>query len=88
MVENTEMGDAPVNPSRRGSYMAANAQLRKIFEQCVKDGDRKLFYIRGDKLLGTDGQGTVDRVHPSDLGFMRMADVMEPILKRALRAGN
>ena len=88
LVENTEMGDAPVNPSRRGSYKAANAILRKIFEQCVKDGDRKLFYIRGDKLLGTDGQGTVDRVHPSDLGFMRMADAMEPILKRALRAGN
>lgn len=87
LVENTEMGDAPVNPSRQGGYSAANAILRKIFEQCVKDGDRKLFYIRGDKLLGTDGEGTVDRVHPSDLGFMRMADVMEPVLKRALRAG-
>ena len=87
LVENTEMGDAPVNPSRRGGYSAANAILRTIYEQRVKDGDRKLFYIRGNKLLGTDGQGTVDRVHPSDLGFMRMADVMEPILKRALQAG-
>lgn len=87
LVENTEMGDAPVNPSRRGGYAAANAILRNIFEQRVKAGDRKLFYIRGDKLLGTDGQGTVDRVHPSDLGFMRMADVMEPILKGALRGG-
>ncbi len=87
LVENTEMGDAPVNPSRREGYSASNAILRKIFEERVKAGDRKLFYIRGDKLLGTDGQGTVDRVHPSDLGFMRMADVMEPVLKRALRAG-
>jgi len=87
LVENTEMGDAPVNPSRRGGYSAANAILRMIYEQRVKAGDRKLFYIRGNKLLGTDGQGTVDRVHPSDLGFMRMTDVMEPILKRALRAG-
>lgn len=81
------MGDAPVNPSRRGGYSASNAALRKIFEQRIKDGDRKLFYIRGDKLLGADGQGTVDRVHPSDLGFMRMADVMEPFLKRALKRG-
>ena len=87
LVENTEMGDAPVNPSRREGYSASNAILRKIFEERVKAGDRNLFYIRGDKLLGTDGQGTVDRVHPSDLGFMRMADVMEPVLKRALRAG-
>ncbi len=87
LVENTEMGDAPVNPSRRNGYSASNAVLRKIFEQRVKAGDKKLFYIRGDKLLGTDGEGTVDRVHPSDLGFMRMANEMEPILRRALRAG-
>jgi hypothetical protein len=86
LVENTEMGDAPVNPSRRGGYAKANAALRQIFEDRVKAGDRKLFYIRGEKLLGADGQGTVDRVHPTDLGFMRMADEMEPILKRALRA--
>ena len=86
LVENTEMGDAPVNPSRRGGYAKSNAALRAIFEQRVKAGDRKLFYIRGEKLLGDDGQGTVDRVHPTDLGFMRMADEMEPVLKRALRA--
>ena len=85
LVENTEAGDAPVVPTRRG-YAKSNAELRKIFDQRVKAGDRKLFYIRGERLLGDDGQGTVDRVHPSDLGFMRMADEMEPVLKRALRA--
>jgi len=85
LVENTEMGDAPVNPSRRG-YARANAELHRIFVQRVKAGDKKLFYIRGDKLLGEDGEGTVDRVHPTDLGFMRMADAMEPVLRRALRA--
>jgi hypothetical protein len=87
LVENTEMGDAPVNPSRRGGYSRSNEILHTIYKKNVRDGDKKLFYIRGDKLLGTDGQGTVDRVHPSDLGFMRMADTMEPVLKRALKAG-
>lgn len=86
LVENTEMGDAPVNPSRRGGYAKSNAALRAIFEQRIQAGDRKLFYIRGDKLLGDDGQGTVDRVHPTDLGFMRMADAMAPEVKRASRA--
>ena len=86
LVEHIEVGDAQVVPSRRGGYAKSNAELRRIFEQRVKAGDRKLFYIRGDKLLGDDGQGTVDRVHPTDLGFMRMADVMEPVLKRAVRA--
>ena len=86
LIENTEMGDAPVNPSRRGGYSRSNAELRKIFDQRVKAGDKKIFYIPGDKLLGDDGQGTVDRVHPTDLGFMRMSDEIEPVLKRALRA--
>ena len=86
LVEHIELGDAPVVPSRRGGYAKSNSELRQIFQQRVKAGDRKLFYIRGDKLLGDDGQGTVDRVHPTDLGFMRMADGMEPVLKRALRA--
>lgn len=86
LIENTEMGDAPVNPSRRGGYSKSNAALREIFEARVKAGDRKLFYVRGAKLLGEDGEGTVDRVHPNDLGFMRMADAIEPTLKRALRA--
>ena len=75
-----------MTPSRRPGYVKSNAELQKIFEQRVKAGDRKLFYVRGEKLLGDDGQGTVDRVHPTDLGFMRMSDEIEPVLKRALRA--
>lgn len=86
LVENVEMGDSLVVPSRRTGYSLSNAELHAIFEIRVKAGDRKLYYLRGDKLLGEDGQGTVDRVHPTDLGFMRMADGMEPVLKRALRA--
>ncbi len=86
LIENTEMGDALVNPSRRGGYSRSNAELKKLFDHRVKAGDKKIFYIPGGKLLGDDGQGTVDRVHPTDLGFMRMADVIEPVLKRALRA--
>jgi lysophospholipase L1-like esterase len=85
MVENTEMGDAPTNPTRRNGYTAANLELRKIYEQRIKEGDRKLYYIHGDKLLGTDGEGTVDRVHPTDLGFMRMIKIIEPVVKRALK---
>ena len=86
LIEHIDLGDAPVNPSRRPGYVASNKELRKIYEQRIKGGDRKIYYVRGEKLLGTDGQGTVDRVHPSDLGFMRMTAVIEPVLKRALRA--
>ena len=32
------------------------------------------------------GEGTVDGTHPTDLGFLRMADAIEPTLRRALKA--
>jgi len=32
-------------------------------------------------LLGTDNEGTVDSSHPTDLGFWRQADAMEPVLR-------
>jgi hypothetical protein len=35
-------------------------------------------------LLGSDFEGTTDGSHPNDLGFLRQADVMEPILRAAL----
>jgi len=85
LVENLEVGDAQVTPSRRSSYAQSNRELRHIFEQCRRAGDHNLFYIPGSHLLGDDGEGTVDRVHPSDLGFLRMAQEMEPPLRRALR---
>ena len=86
LVENVEAGDAPVNPGRRAGYSVANANLHHLFETRVRAGDHRLYYVYGDKLLGEDGQGTVDRIHPTDLGFMRLADGLEPVLRRALRA--
>ena len=44
----------------------------------------KLFYIAGDHLYGDDAEGAPDGSHASDLGFMRQADVFEPVLRDAL----
>ena len=43
-----------------------------------------LHYLRGDKLIGDDGEGTVDGSHPTDLGFMRQADAFAGALKPLL----
>jgi len=43
-----------------------------------------VLYLPCGNLLGHDEEATVDGTHPTDLGFMRMADAMEPILRQAL----
>lgn len=47
----------------------------------LKAGIERLTYIEGERLLGNDGEGAVDGSHPTDLGFMRMADAFEPVLR-------
>jgi lysophospholipase L1-like esterase len=41
--------------------------------------------VRCDDLYGHDGEATVDGVHPTDVGFMRMAAVLEPAIRKALK---
>ena len=41
--------------------------------------------MRGENLLGDYGrEATVDGVHATDLGFVLMADAMEPVLRTLL----
>ncbi len=47
-------------------------------------GDFRLAWIDGAMLLGTDGEGTVDGVHPNDLGMMRQAQAMFPVVRRSV----
>jgi hypothetical protein len=50
----------------------------------LADGVTGLHYIAGDELYGTDGDGATDGSHASDLGFMRQADVFDPVLRKAM----
>ena len=61
---------------------ANHAALRTAFASVPQAG---MHYVEGDGLLGDDGEGTVDGSHPDDLGFMRLADALEPVLRRALQ---
>ena len=62
----------------------ANASLRRIYETRRKNGDTHITLVPSAPLLGDDGDGTVDDSHPTELGFARMADGLEPHLRRLL----
>lgn len=61
-----------------------NRILRQIYKDNAKDWNGRLHYVKCDKLMGSDGEATVDGVHPTDVGFLRMADVLTPAVKKAL----
>ena len=84
LVENIAYQGSPYLPERFKGYMAKNAVLRQSYHQMVESGLKNIFYLPCTELLGHDEEATVDGTHPNDLGFMRMANVMEPILRQAL----
>ncbi|WP_235550383.1 SGNH/GDSL hydrolase family protein [Paenibacillus sp. Soil750] len=64
---------------------------RKRFEQSLvnelrEQGDLNIYFFDGSGSLGNEDffECTVDGSHPTDLGFLRMADALEPVLKKLL----
>lgn len=85
LVENVPYPDGDFVGPRGERYKKANARLRELYQQLVRAGDKRLLYVPAAGLIGTDNEGTVDGTHATDLGFMRMADAIEPALRRALK---
>lgn len=85
LVEDRNYADAWWNAARRQRNETNQAALKEVFQKLQKDGVQGLHYITADVLLGADGDDTVDGSHPTDLGFSRMADAMEPVLRPLLK---
>ncbi len=85
LVEDRTYTNAFLLESARTQNDSSRQALREAYERLLTDGVKGLHYLTGDQLLGDDGEGTVDSSHPTDLGFMRQAEIMrtalEPILE-------
>ena len=68
-----------------GGHEAKNEALQKVYAGLLQDGVTGLNYVPCDNLLGDDGLGTVDGTHPTDLGFLRQAEVLAPVIASALK---
>jgi len=54
-------------------------------ESLKKSGVEGLVLVPGRDLLGDDGEGTVDGVHPNDLGMDRQARALLPVMRDVLK---
>lgn len=84
LVEDRRKPNVWVLPARDRFHSENHAALRECFEKLQREGVTGLYYLPGDALLGDDAEATTDGSHPSDLGFVRQADVFEPLLRQIL----
>ena len=71
-------------------YTESDKIRRNIIQQtyinALNEGDTNVYFVDGETLYGNKDRElcSIDMVHPNDIGFMRMADTLEPLIRRIL----
>ena len=62
-----------------------NIAMTQLFKRLKKAGEKKIYYVSAKKMLGDDGDATVDGSHFTDVGALRYVENIMPALKKALK---
>ena len=62
-----------------------NKAVNSVFKSLKTKGEKNIYIIFSEKMLGEDGEATVDGIHFTDLGMMRYADLVCPVIKKVLK---
>ncbi len=84
LVEPVRFSHAFLQPNVSRDIIQKRTELRRAFETLLSNGVSGLHYMYGDVLYGEDGEAAVDGVHATDLGFLRQADALQPLLRQLL----
>lgn len=61
-----------------------NETINAIFQALKNRGEKNIYFLSSKDIIGHDGEATVDGIHFTDLGFMRYAEVLYPMLTTLL----
>lgn len=61
--------------------------IKETYNNAVNSGDKNVYFIDGETYYGDNERQlcSIDVWHPNDIGFLRMADVIEPVIKGILK---
>ena len=62
-----------------------NEAQKRLFLKLKKAGEKNIYYIAAEGMIGDDGEATVDAIHFTDLGMMRYVDHVLPTIQKALK---
>jgi len=83
LVEHCGFSDEAVNLARKKNVIALNQAQREALEQLKTEGHNNLYLLPKEEIaLSLDG--TVDGIHPNDLGMLDYANACEKIIRKIL----
>lgn len=62
-----------------------NAAQRELFNKLKKQGEKNIWYLKSDDMLGHDNEPFVEGIHFTDLGMMRYAEWLTPHIKKHMK---
>ena len=62
-----------------------DVETRALYEKLVAEGWKNLIYLPKDEMYSGDFEGTVDKVHPNDIGMMSVAKAFSKAVAQALK---
>lgn len=72
--------------SQYEEWMKLRDFQRELVDKRSRAGDKHIYFLDGSTILGADyDECTVDGVHPNDLGSMRMANALRPVIANILQ---
>lgn len=84
LVEDRTFTNAGFFRSTRVRHQDSRQALREAYQALRASGVRRLHLLKGEELLGDDGEAATDGSHPSDLGMLRYVEAYLPALRNAL----
>lgn len=85
LIEGFYYDDAAFEKDSNSNIDAKRRELHRAYDTLVRSGIKGLYYKTGDGLTGDDHEGTVDGVHPDDIGMQRFAEQMLPVISAILQ---
>ena len=79
------MSKPDFDSNREGNALRRNV-IARTYAHALEKGDKNVWFINGESFFGNHDRElcTVDGCHPTSLGFVRMADVVEAVLRPVL----
>ncbi|QHL87600.1 hydrolase [Nibribacter ruber] len=84
LVENIPYAHEWVDLHVAGLVSQKNKRLQEAYAQLKKEGISRLYYLSNKNLVPANGEGTVDGIHLTDLGFTQLSKTMAKEIKTIL----
>ncbi len=84
-IEDPTFPTTVFNGRIRSEVQKKNMAQKRLYEKLKRSGEKRIYYISTDGLIGDDGEATVDGIHFTDLGAVRYVDKVLPVVRKALK---